>query len=158
MTNPAAEYMYFADPARFSTWTNDARHCDLCAQAGPGYEGPFHGDGGTIGFLCEDCLTAGLVTEEGIVLHQADLELLREQVAAANPHLPAETVAAIVEDRFAELAEETPPIKGNPQGLLWPVHCCDFCRFIDMAPADGGGTTYRFECLECHEPCTVSLP
>jgi len=141
-------YPYFADPENFSTWSDHPQECDLCAAERPGFEGPFYGEE-EIGFLCEECLHAGAIVESGATTNDGDMESLREQIAEANPALPVEQVAREVEQKFARLTEQTPPMATHAP-LLWPAHCGDFCVYVkeagraDLQKVAPGGDTLAF--------------
>lgn len=121
-------YKYFADPQNFSTWSDHPQECTLCGEEKPGFEGPFYGED-DVEFLCEDCLAAGSIVETGANTNDGDMESLREQIAEAKPNLKDEQVAHEVEQKFAVLGEQTPPMATHGP-LLWPAHCGDFCQFV----------------------------
>lgn len=151
MSDPT--YRYFENPHAYAAWTEEARDCPLCGRRRPGYEGPFLGEE-DIDFVCEECLASGALADEDMTTNIGDMESLREQLQALHPEAGPHDVAAMVEERYAELAEETPrPVTW--QDFLWPAHCGDFCRYVkevgqedlkQLAP-DGDGCRFFLEHL-----------
>lgn len=131
MNRPRYTYDYFADPENFSTWSSQSQECSLCGQERSGFEGPFYGED-DIEFICEECLRHGEIVETGATTNDGDMESLREQIGEMRPELPEEQVAREVENRFAILAEQTPPMATHLP-VLWPAHCGDFCRYVKEA-------------------------
>lgn len=120
------EYRYFAQPHKFSTYTEVPRRCGICSEASAGYGGPFRGED-DVDFVCEECLHDGGLAELDLAANTPDMESLREQLQKQQPDAPSEHVAQIVEHRYSELAERTPPAC-IWSFFLWPAHCGDFCR------------------------------
>lgn len=131
MSPPKRIYPYFADPEHFSTWSDHSQECSLCGEEKPGFEGPFYGED-EIEFICENCLERGEIVEIGATTNDGDMESLREQIVEMQPNLKEEQVARQVEQKYAALAEQTPPMATHSP-LLWPAHCGDFCIYIKEA-------------------------
>jgi uncharacterized protein len=145
-------FKYFDHPhtSPASTWSEEVATCALCGAEGPGYDGPFYGDGDDVDRVCEECLASGELAVNELSTNEGDVESLRAQLEKA----PAEQREALVEERTAEVATRTPGLV-TWQDLPWPAHCGDYCRFLGeggqkelnaLAP-DGNGEAFFREHL-----------
>ncbi len=129
------EYRYFAQPHKFSTFSTAPRECEVCGEELPGYRGPFRGEE-DVDFVCEECLQEGGLADMDVIANPADMEALRLQLQGQHPEASPERLAQMVEKRYSEVAERTPPAC-MWSFFLWPAHCGDFARLVkEIGQAD----------------------
>jgi uncharacterized protein CbrC (UPF0167 family) len=157
-------FRHFQYPHRFSTYTDEEQHCDLCNQVRPGYRGPFYGRQ-RIEFVCEECLVRGKLATVGATTNEGAVASLREQLENMHPNFDEERIQEQVQRRTTELEHRTPHLV-TWQDLSWPAHCGDYCRFVKevgkpdlngLAP-DGNGQRFFGEHLCAHDKNITNIP
>ncbi|HET8538462.1 MAG TPA: CbrC family protein [Anaeromyxobacter sp.] len=154
MANPIPTYRYFRNPRAevVSTWQDEPAACDLCGEEGPGYAGPYRGEGDA-DFVCEPCLLAGKLGDADLSTNEGDVGTLREQLA----HLAVPERDRLVRERTDELSHRTPGLV-TWQELFWPACCGDYARFEgevgreELDGLAGGGDGWRWFVEHVREP------
>ena len=151
------EFRYFAQPRRDGPWIDDRETpCQMCGQLSDGgyqVEAVLEDDDGEptdeVDYVCEACVARGVLADLDWIGPQGDMEALRAQLAERNPELSAMKLGDLVEARFSQLSEKTPPAMEPVP--MWPACCGDFCRLDawndEQAPAGVAG--WSFICLTC---------
>ena len=162
--SPETGFRYFRYPHRFSTYTDEEQHCDLCQQVRPGYRRPFYGRQ-RLEFVCEECLKGGALAGIKTRTNEGDVASLREQLEGMHPDFTQEQVRDMVQQRTAELEHRTPHLV-TWQSFRWPAHCGDYCCFVkeagkadlnELAP-DGDGQRFFGEHLRERDKSITNVP
>jgi uncharacterized protein CbrC (UPF0167 family) len=123
-----ATFRHFRDPHRFAAYSAEPQACDLCGQERPGYSSGFCGEA-DLDFVCEPCLQAGRLAEQGCFTVDPNLRELESQLRTGFPDWDEVKVKAVAKERTDELMVRTPkPLTW--QDFLWPAHCGDYCCYI----------------------------
>jgi uncharacterized protein CbrC (UPF0167 family) len=123
-------FPYFENPVQpLSSWSAEDAACHFCGAIGPGFDGPFFGPI-DVERVCEACLRRGALREAHVTTCTGDVDALRRQLGALHPELPTDAVDELVETRTSALEHCTPRLQ-SWQDWLWPVHCGEYCRFIE---------------------------
>ena len=158
----AIAFRYLQNPHRFSTYSERPQACALCGETKPGYRGPFYGSGNAE-FVCEGCLAAGKLAEQGLAANDGDVASLRRQLHDLNPALDEERCERLVRERTTKLEQRTPHLV-TWQDFGWPAHCGDYMRFIaevgqpDLSALAQDGDGQSFLATHLHEQYREQMP
>ncbi len=128
MDAPKPSFKYFRHPHRFAQYSVEPQACVICHQSRPGYRGLFSRSP-EVDSVCEECLVAGRLAELDAINNLGPKNLLRRRLQELHPELDETSRETLVQQRTDELEHRTPkPMSW--QGIDWPVHCSDYCCFL----------------------------